>query len=29
MAEVIMAIKKQEDMEREREGDPDVMLRNI
>jgi len=29
MAEVIMAIKKEEEMEREREGDPDNMLKNM
>lgn len=29
MAEVLMAIKKQEEREREREGNPDEMLKNI
>lgn len=29
MAEVLMAIKKQEEMEREREGNPDDMLKSI
>ena len=29
MAEVLMTIRKQEEMEREREGNPDDMLKNI
>jgi len=29
MAEVLMAIRKQEEMEREREGNPDELLKNI
>lgn len=29
MSEVLMMIKKQEEMEREREGDPDEMLKNL
>ena len=29
MAEVLMAIRKQEEMEREREGNPENMLKNI
>ncbi len=29
MSEVLMAIKKQEELEREREGNPDTILENI